>query len=219
MQFPVVRANTLDECGAVAMREASLLVTLLAAHRGSFGDVFCTIIHEQQTGRLLPGIHIPPYRGNLLGGFISGEEPEGLRRDLYAIQGDSTLQLFALLLGEAIRERRPEFRYVRLWSLLETVAKSRGCAGRPKRDWSGQAQAGKKGQALFVQEACGAGLRIAARTACSPRHPGRTSTMPSSRRRARMAYAGSMTRRGTFPRVPLRAMDGRLPGVTDHAGT
>jgi hypothetical protein len=153
IQFPVVRASTLDECGAVAMREASLLVTLLAAHRGSFGDVFCTIIHEPQTGRLLSGLYIPPYRGNLLGGFISGEEPEGLRRDLYAIQGDSTLQLFVLLLGEAVRERRPEFRYVRLWSLLETVARSRGCAGRPKRDWSGRAQPGKKGQALFVQEA------------------------------------------------------------------
>jgi hypothetical protein len=33
------------------------------------------------------------------------------------------------------------------------VSKSRGCAGRPKRDWSGQIQVGKKGQQLFVQEA------------------------------------------------------------------
>jgi hypothetical protein len=153
IQFPVVRANSLDECGAVAMREASLLVTLLAAHRGSFGDVFCTIIHEPQTGRLLSGFHIPPYQGNLIGGFISGEEPEGLRRDIHAIRDDTTLQLFVLLLGEAIRERRPEFKYVRLWSLLETAARSRGCAGRPKRDWSGQAQVGKKGQPLFVQDA------------------------------------------------------------------
>jgi hypothetical protein len=135
------------------MREASLLVMLFAAHRGSFGDVFCTIIHEPQTGRLLSGLHVPPYRGNLIGGFVSGEQPEGLRRDLHAIRGDTTLQLFVLLLGEAIRERRPDFQYVRLWSLLESVARSRGCAGRPKRDWSGQEQVGKKGQPLFVQEA------------------------------------------------------------------
>jgi hypothetical protein len=152
IQFPVVRANTFEECGNVAAREASLLVTLLAAHRGSFGDVFCTIILEPQTSRIMSALHIPPYRGNLIGGFISGEEPEGLRRDLHAIRSDSTLQLFVLLLGEAIRERRSEFRYVRLWSLLETVARSRGCAGRPKRDWNGQIQVGKKGQ-LLVQGA------------------------------------------------------------------
>jgi hypothetical protein len=89
IQFPVVRANTLEECVNVAVREASLLVTL---------------------------------------------------------------QLFVLLLGEATRERRSEFRYVRLWSLLETVARSRGCAGRPKRDWSGQIQISKNGP-LLVQGA------------------------------------------------------------------
>lgn len=153
IQFPVVRADSILQCGDVAMREASLLVMLLAAHRASFGDVFCTIIHEPQTGQLLSGLHIPPYLGNLIGGFISGEEPEGLRRDLYAIRDDTTLQLFVLLLGEAIRERRPDFQYVRLWSLLETVARSRGCPGRPRRDWSGLIQVGKKGQSLFVQEA------------------------------------------------------------------
>ena len=153
IQFPVVRADTLRQCGELAMREASLLAMLLAAHRGSFGDVFCTIIHEPQTGQLLSGLHIPPYRGNLIGGFISGEEPEGLRRSLHAIRDDPTLQLIVLLLGEATRERRADFQYVRLWSLLETVARGRGCAGRPKCDWSGQIRVGKKGQSLFVQEA------------------------------------------------------------------
>jgi hypothetical protein len=153
IHFPVVRANNLNECGDLAMREASLLVMLFAAHRGSFGDIFCTIIHEPQTDRLLSGLHIPPYRGNLMGGFTSGEESEGLRRDHHAIRGDTTLQLFVLLLGEAIRERRPDFRYVRLWSLLETVSRSRGVLGRPKRDWTGQIQVGKKGQHLFIQDA------------------------------------------------------------------
>lgn len=153
IQFPVIRANSLEECRNLAMRQAHLLVMLLAAHRGSFGEVFCTIIHEPQTGVLLSALHITPYLGNLSGGFISGEEPEGLRRDLHAIQGDTTLELFVLLLGEAIRERRPEFRYVRLWSLLETIARGRGCVGRPKRDWSGEVQVGKKGQTLFVKDA------------------------------------------------------------------
>ena len=152
IQFPVVRGNTRDECAAAAVREASLLVTLFAAHRGSFGDVFCTIIQDHQTGQLLSALHIPPYRGNLIGGFTSGEDPEGLRRDLHAIRADETLQLFVLLLGEAIRERRPDFQYVRFWSLLETVAKARGCAGRPKRDWDGLVQLTKKGQPHFVQD-------------------------------------------------------------------
>ncbi len=153
IQFPVVRASALEDCGAVATREASLLVALFAAHRGSLGDVFCTVVQDHQTGQLLTALHIPPYRGNLIGGFTSGEEPEGLRRDLHAIQADDTLQLFVQLLGEAIRERRPDFQYVRLWSLLETVAKARGCAGRPKHDWNGQVQLTKKGQPVFVQDA------------------------------------------------------------------
>jgi hypothetical protein len=153
IQFPVVRGNTLDECAAAAVREASLLVTLLAAHRGSLGDVFCTIALDQQSSQMVSALHIPLYRGNLIGGFVSGEDAEHLRRDLHAIRADETLQLFALLLGEAIRERRPEFQYVRFWSLLETVAKARGCEGRPKRDWNGQVQLTKKGQQHRVQDA------------------------------------------------------------------
>lgn len=153
IQFPAVRANSLSECGELAIREASLLAMLFAAHRGSFGDIFCTIIHDPQTGQLLSGLHVPRYRGNFAGGFISGEDPEGLRWDHHAIRGDATLELFVLLLGEAIRERRTDFRYVRLWSLLETVAKSRGCLGRPKRDWNGQIQLGRDGEPILVKSA------------------------------------------------------------------
>jgi len=153
IQFPVVRANTLDECGELALGEAALLVMLLAAHRGSLGDIFCTIVHDPQSGQLVSSLHPPPYMGNLMGGFTSGEAPESVRRNLHALKGDPTLQLFVALLGEASRERRSDFQYVRLWSLLETMAKSRGCAGRHKRDWNGKVQLNKKGHPIVVQEA------------------------------------------------------------------
>ena len=41
--FPVVRGNSAEQCGDIAMREAMLLNILLAAHRGSLGEIYCTI--------------------------------------------------------------------------------------------------------------------------------------------------------------------------------
>jgi len=61
--------------------------------------------------------------------------------------------LYATLLGEALREARADFMYVRLWSLLETIARSRNYIGQPLVDWSGVQQVSNAGTAMTIQHA------------------------------------------------------------------
>lgn len=156
--FPVVRAGSIDECGKIALNEALLLNILLAAHRGSLGEIFCTAILQAQPsiGLLYSyGLHIPPYRGNLMGGEISGEEPDSIRRNMSALRNSPTIQLYLTLLGEALGERRPEFKYVRFWSLLETIAKSKRLAGQPTLSWTGHPELNDSGQRSYITGARG----------------------------------------------------------------
>lgn len=89
----------------------------------------------------------------MLGGYISGENHEANRRRLEVLDRDPTAFLYATLLGEALRETRPDFMYVRLWSLLEMIARSRNCAGRPLVDWSGVQQVSNAGRPIVIQHA------------------------------------------------------------------
>lgn len=153
--FPAVRGKSPEECGDTAMREAMLLNILLAAHRGSLGEIYCVIIQQikSEDGVTLYALHVPPYRGNLAGGFISGEEPESIRKNISALKASTTLQLYLTLYGEATRERRPEFMYVRLWSLLETIAKSQHISGQPVLTWDGQPVLDDNGQVRRIESA------------------------------------------------------------------
>ena len=153
--FQVVHGNSLEECSDMAIRETLLLNTLLAAHRGSLGEIYCHVVLQiaPQVGTMGYALHIPPHRGSLIGGFISGEEPESIRNSISALKASTTIQLYLTLFGEAIRERRPEFMYVRLWSLLETIAKGQRIAGQAALTWAGQSIREANGQPRSIQTA------------------------------------------------------------------
>ena len=151
--FPVVRGTSAEECGDTAIREVTLLNILLAAHRGSLGEIYCLVIRQTapEDGLMRYALHIPPYRGNLAGGSISGEEPQSIRNSISALKASTTLQFYLTLFGEATRERRPEFMYVRLWSLLETIAKGQRIEGQPVLTWVGQPALGSNGQVRRIE--------------------------------------------------------------------
>jgi hypothetical protein len=152
IRFPVVRAHTIDQCAEIAEREAATIINVLALLRGSLGSTFAVIAFDPTVGRVRFRICTPRYAGNLATGWLSGEDPHQLRSDIAAVKSDATLEFYTILLGEALREPRPEFRYVRFWSLLETIGRGRAYVGAPLRAWSGNIRQNRRGTDRSIQD-------------------------------------------------------------------
>ena len=106
----------------------------------------------RRSGESASRVCTPNYRGNLAAGWLSGEDPEELRASIAAAKLDPTLEFYIVLLGEALREPRPEFRYVRFWSLLETIGRGRSSVGAPLRNWDGTVRENRRGVARAIQD-------------------------------------------------------------------
>ena len=107
----------------------SATLAVLSGHRQARGEVIATVVESLDTGKgsYVPGY--PPYQGNLLGGFISGEDPNHIEEQLGRVRKDRILDLFSTMHAEAIAEREPNFAYFRYWNLLEAIA-TRRISGR-----------------------------------------------------------------------------------------
>lgn len=70
------------------------------------------------------------YGGNLLGGFISGEDQGQLLAQGAAMRSDPLLRLCVDLYAEALADPSHDARYLRLWSVVETLSGARVPAGQ-----------------------------------------------------------------------------------------
>lgn len=119
-------AGSIDEAAALAASERERTLHLLAVGRGSRGVPVATLIRPfdvGQQGGILP--ELPGYTGNLLGGFLSGEDQHSLLMKSEAIDRDPVVALATKLYREARAEMNPDFAYFRYWSLLELIADAR----------------------------------------------------------------------------------------------
>jgi hypothetical protein len=119
------------------------LLELLAYHRNSSGVPFATAIQmlDPDTGqytdtRVYPEVEL--YRGNLMGGFLSGEDQSGLLADYRAMRANPFLGFVLYPHAEAQAEKDLDFAYFRYWNLLETIASERAKAGLPVTDFEGE---------------------------------------------------------------------------------
>jgi hypothetical protein len=147
------RGTDVEGVGEGIEAEADLLASLLSVHRSGYGSVFASFLIHRATGQTYFRFASPSYRGNLLGGPISGEHPPTIRWHLNRLRDSDTLQLYVGLYREALREANEELQYFRYWSLLETVARGKGYVGHPKRDWSGNIVLNRKGKPMLIKEA------------------------------------------------------------------
>jgi hypothetical protein len=109
---------------ATGVRERTL--HLLAVGRGSSGVPVATLIRPLEAGKrggIFP--ELPGYTGNLLGGFLSGEDQHSLLTKGEAIERDPVVALATKLYREARAESNPDFAYFRYWSLLELISDAR----------------------------------------------------------------------------------------------
>ncbi len=151
MHFPVVLGGSLEDARDQVVAEAERLVSLLALTRGASGDWFAVAVHDRR--RLMTWLREEGYGGNLLGGFVSGEEPPWLRERLAGLRSDPRALLYTRLYREALGESDPEQRCARMWSILEQLARDRGIVGAPMTNWQGSPVLNRHGQQRTATEA------------------------------------------------------------------
>jgi hypothetical protein len=131
--FQQVWACDRADAAAKALELRDRVLHLLALNRGSSARPVATVV-EQRRGDEVGPFRIyhedEKYTGNLLGGFISGEDPHALLAQDAAVQVDPLLALATRLYREARGERNPDIAYFRYWSLLEVIADGRVDAGK-----------------------------------------------------------------------------------------
>jgi hypothetical protein len=127
MHVPRVFATTHEHAMRLAHSRRDRLLELLAFHRNSSRVPFATVIQKLDTATsryaetlIMPEVEI--YSGNLMGGFLSGEDQSLLLAHDRAMRSDPYLGFVLYLHKEAQAEKDLEFAYFRYWNLLETIA-------------------------------------------------------------------------------------------------
>jgi hypothetical protein len=118
MRFPRVFAATHEQAMTLAHSRRDRLLELLAFHRNFSGVPFATVIQklEGATGqyadtRIYP--EVETYGGNILGGFLSGEDQSVLLSHDRAMRSDPLLGFILYLHMEAQAEKDLDFAYFR----------------------------------------------------------------------------------------------------------
>lgn len=132
--FPKIIAPSAEEATELIRQEVKFLSDLLSIHRESYGSIFGVIIIDPAEGKYHAKIPTPSYRGNLVGGWISGEVPQQIKKRMYKVRKTPQLQLYISLYNDTLREERPDFKIFRCWNLLETIARSKNYVGQPLFD-------------------------------------------------------------------------------------
>lgn len=135
-----VWAPSLEEAAALAWVSRDELLAVVGLNRGARGRSVATVVEQRQPDdsiRHRVYVEDARYGGNLIGGFISGEDQAGLLAQQAAMHADPLLRLCVDLYSEALAEPSPDARYLRLWSLLETLSGARLPTGQPVRRLDG----------------------------------------------------------------------------------
>lgn len=120
VQFKEFFAINVDDAFRIIDKKAKVLADLLSLERGSKVRLIADLC-QTETGDKFERIHLPHYSGNLISDFY--DRSDVLQECLQAIQSDHMLPLYISLLNEALGESNRDFKYLRLWMVLETIAK------------------------------------------------------------------------------------------------
>lgn len=123
MNIDRIRADSGEEAHRTAMRLGEAVLDVLALRRDARGEIVGSAVQEDgNTVEALIAPHGPTYRGNLLGGFISGEDPHDFVKEVEAVLASPRLALLLSLYAEAEAEDDLDFAYFRFWGLLELIS-------------------------------------------------------------------------------------------------
>lgn len=145
VHFPLIKSDSPEIAGEIMEKEVSILCDLLAVLRDGYPSIFGSLLLDNNTGEFYYKVLHPTYKGNLIGGLISGEDPRYIKNSMDNIKTDIKIQLYLSLYNEARKERRIEFIYFRLWNILEIIARSKNYPNQPLCDWQGNVIKNRRG--------------------------------------------------------------------------
>jgi hypothetical protein len=112
------------ESAARAARDATLsFLDLLALRRGAAPRLLGGVVggYDGDDATVRHSWIEGAYSGNHLGGFISGEDQHGLLEHWAGVLKNPKAKLWLSLYEDALRETRWDFRFFRLFSMLESI--------------------------------------------------------------------------------------------------
>lgn len=152
VHFPVVYASSEIEALKIIFDESSKLNNILSVMRMSNGNILGMVVINKKTGEKNIELGVNNYHGNILGGFLSGENPSILKKRIEIVRNNTQKQLMLSLYNEALNEMKPDFQYFRFWNLLELIARSKDYIGISMTEWDGTPIKNKKGHVRKIQD-------------------------------------------------------------------
>jgi hypothetical protein len=136
----VLPVDNVDDARIQSRVFVDLVIAVLALKRGAAATPLVTVLRRRGGGPDQSEFTIesraPLYRGNLLGGVISGEDPADFATALSAGM-NPLVRLWLDARRDLATERNPEFAVHRWWNLVEALASSREREVHPVTDFDG----------------------------------------------------------------------------------
>jgi hypothetical protein len=104
---------------------AEYLFTILSYEKGQRPKQYATIVVSPTEKLLWQAFHFPGYGGNLLSDFSPSSSAEYIEEILPLMQKSPWVELLMRSLADAASEDNPNVAFLKLWSILELVAKKR----------------------------------------------------------------------------------------------
>ena len=145
VRFPQMFATSPGECIQVAVQDARTLSEILALQRESYSTVVGAIVIDAAAGRYWFWLCKPTYTGNLVGGFLGGEDPSLTQHRLAKVRQNESLRFCLKLYRDAVAEQDVEMAYYRYWTILEVIAAAKHLSGAPRVDRFGNAVLNRRG--------------------------------------------------------------------------
>lgn len=126
IEFPEIWASEWADAERTSLADAERYMSAIAFLRHAAPRLVMVVIEREgppisskmRTFRM-------PYRGNLIGGPIAGENQGDFLATAEALHADPKSALYLSLYLDARRDADPDSRYFKLWSVLETIAINR----------------------------------------------------------------------------------------------
>lgn len=133
--FPKIFACSHKSSIDIIQKELEPLQLILTLSGSGYSSIFSIIVIDILTGKSFDTFTFPLNSSKRF--LLGGANPTFINKKFNKLKYSPQIKLYFTLFREAIVEENIEFRYLRLWNILETIAQSKKYTNLPKRNWNG----------------------------------------------------------------------------------
>lgn len=125
VHFPKIVSDSMQEAVRYVHDKSNYLLQSFSLIRAASGEILNILVINTEENKIFRFDQPESYKGNLLIGGLSGENANTLEVYTNALEKDSFKSLLVSLHKEALSEKNLDFKYLRYWNILETLAESK----------------------------------------------------------------------------------------------